>query len=457
MKILLIHPKLEDNFFEDVKLPPLGVAYIAAVLRNSNHDVKILDANISKDQIYDIRKMVAEYSPNIVGISASTSIMQVSIKIANLIRNMSGNIKIILGGVHPTLFPKEVIQESCIDYVVHGEGEETIVELVTAIEKSKEPAGILGVAYKNKGEIIVNGPRPFIKDLDKLPFPAYDLLLINEYYSPQISKIPFTSMITSRGCYYHCIFCDTHVVFGRKYRFNSPERSIKELKYLINTFKVKEIMFKDSDFTLNQERVEELCELMIRERINIRWSCNGRVGGVSLALLNKMRKAGCRLVQYGVESGDEEILDTLKKQITIKQVKETFSMSKKAGLKTVANFMIGNPGETKESIEKTIKLVREIKADFCNFKFITPFPGTELYNMACQNGWLLDNFDPLNLIENKCVMNATKMSTKELQQMLKKLYRSFYLRPSYILGRVFTLSFHEWRMNLKGVFRILKL
>ena len=456
-RTLLIYPKLECALFKDVKLPPLGIAYIAGVLRKADHEVKLLDGNILKDQLKDIKKAVIEYSPGIVGISASTSVMRVSMEIAQLVKDIDKNIKIMMGGVHPTLFPKNVIHGPCVDYVVYGEGEETVLELIEAIREKKEQQNILGVVYKKKREIIKNAPRPLIKNLDNLPFPAYDLLPMKEYCSPQILKTPFTSMITSRGCPYQCIFCDAGVVFGKKYRFYSPERTVKEIKYLINRFNIKEIMFKDSDFTLHKGRVEAFCDLMIDEGLNLLWSCNGRVGTIDKALVKKMKKAGCRLIQYGVESGDQEVLNTLKKGIKVEQIKETFKISKEAGLKTVANFMVGNPGETEESIQKTIKLVREIKADYGNFGFVTPFPGTELYTMACKNNWLLENFDLLSMKSEKCVMNATKMNTQKLQQMLSKLYKSFYFRPGYILSRGVTLSPYEWKMNIKGLFRILNI
>lgn len=456
IKVLLIHPKFEDIFYEDLKLPPLGLAYIAGNLRRANYDVRILDADLSINQMEDVRKTSEEYMPDIVGISVSSSVMKASLKIARILKNINRDIRIIFGGVHPTLFPKEVANENCVDYVVHGEGEETVVELVQSIEKSKEIIDVLGVAYKNKGKVIVNDPRPLNENLDRLSFPAYDLLPINSYFHSQISKKPFISMITSRGCPYKCIFCDAHVVFGRRYRFNSPERTVSEIKYLIRNFKVKEIIFKDSEFTLNQERVENLCDLIKKEKINVKWSCNGRIGGVTLPLLKRMKEAGCRLISYGVESGDQKILDILKKQITVEQVIETFRMSREAGLKTVAHFMIGNPDEDQKTIEKTIKLAIEIKADYGSFEFTKPFPGTEIYNLAQKNGWLLKNFDPLNIRTDKCVMNATRMNINELQQMLKKAHRSFYLRPSYILKRFFTLNPYEWKKNFYGVLKVLK-
>lgn len=457
MKVLLIHPKLEGDFFEGVMHPPLGLMYIAEVLRCEQYDVKILDAGLFKDQMQEIDNIVREYEPDVVGLSVSTSVMRTSCEIAEHIKDICKEAKIIFGGVHPTLFPRDVIKEHGIDYVVYGEGEKTILELLKAIEVSKEPSEIKGIAYRRNGESIVNAPRSLIGNLDELPFPAYDLIPLKKYFSPQSIKKPFMSMITSRGCPYKCIFCDVHAVFGRKYRFHSPERVVEEMQYLIDRFHIKEVMFKDSEFTLRQERVEKICDLILEKKISIVWSCNSRVGSVSLPLLQKMRRAGCRVVQFGVESGDQKILDVLKKRITIEQIKETFRSSRKAGLKTLAAIMIGNPGETKRSIEKTVELIREIKPTYSKYTFLTPFPGTELYSLAYQNGWLLDNFDPFSMKFDTCVMNATEMTTEDLQKMFHRLYKSFYLRPAYLFRRVFTLSPYQWKMNLEGFSKIFNL
>ena len=455
MRILLIHPKLENSFFDDIKLPPLGLAYIAGALRESGHDVRILDAILSRDQISDVANAITAYRPHIVGISATSSLVRISGRIARMAKELDPNTVTVLGGVHPTLFPLETMNDPHIDYVIAGEGERSMLGLTSAIAAGEEPAGVRGVVYRRNGEIIMNDPVIPVDDLDELPFPSYDLMPIRKYRSLQISAAPFVTMMTSRGCPYQCIFCNARTIMGGKYRFNSPERIVSEMRYLIERFGIKEILFKDSDFTFDRERVGQICDLILKEGMRVKWSCNGRIGRLGLDLLKKMREAGCRLIEYGIESGDQNILGVLNKKIDIEQVRESFRITRKAGLKTIANFMIGNPGETRESIDATLRIAKEIRPDYCDFSFVTPFPGTKLYDMARQNNWLLDTYDPANIRLDQCTMNATDMSTGELKRMFKKVYRSFYLRPGYILGRMFQLSPYEWKMNILGMLRII--
>jgi anaerobic magnesium-protoporphyrin IX monomethyl ester cyclase len=455
MKILLIQPKFENDYY-DIRLPALGLAYVAGALRAAGYQqVRILDATLSDRPFEDIGKAVREFAPDVAGLSVTTPMLNPSLEVAKMIRETNRSIRIIFGGVHPTLFPADVAREEAVDIVVFGEGEETVVELVKALEDGEEPEGIRGIAYKKKDRVVVNDPRPRIENLDSIPFPAYDLLPVERYSGPQISKTPFLSMITSRGCPYRCIFCDAHLVFGRKYKSHSAERTFQEIQHLIRHFGVKEIMFKDSEFTFDLKRVGELCDRILEEKVKITWSCNGRIGRIDLPLLKKMRAAGCRLIHFGVESGDQKILDILKKQIKIPDILYTFAQCRRARIKTVANFMIGNPGESRESIEKTFALARKLHADYANFGFLLPLPGTELYEMATDNQWFLENYNPLDLRNTSCVMNATTLSTSELEGMLKKALKSFYLRPSYIFRRIFTLSTYEWKMNLRWFFKFI--
>ena len=454
MRIFLVQPKLEHGFFDDIKLPPLGLAYLAAALRQERHDVRIFDGILSRDQFADIRDCMTDFRPEIVGISATSSLVGTAFRIAGLAKTMDPEPWTVLGGVHPSLFPEEVSREAAVDFVVQGEGETSMPALVEALAGGGSPDGLPGIACKSDGRIIANAPPPLVEDLDTLPFPAYDLLDIPSYYSLQIPAHPFASMITSRGCPYRCVFCSARTTMGGKYRCNSPERTVGEIRELVDRFGVKEVLFKDSEFTFDAGRVEAFCDLLLRERFRVRWTCNGRIGNAGPTLLEKMRASGCRCIEYGVESGDEEILRTLDKRITLDQIRETFAQTRKAGLKTIANFMIGNPGETRESVEKSLSLAREIRADYCDFSFATAFPGTRLYDMALENGWLLDNYDPANVRLDQCTMNATQMSTEELRQLLKKAFRSFYLRPGYILSRMATLRPFEWKMNALGLLRV---
>ena len=432
----------------------MGLAFVAAALRRAGHrDIRILDANVSKNPESDIKRALSAYSPDIVGVSLTTPLLKAALQTARLIKSFRQDIKVVFGGVHPTLFPREMAEQESVDYVVFGEGERTIVELADCLLQDKEPEGILGVAFKKGGRVIMNAPRPLIENLDTLPHPAYDLLPFSKYRDPLASHAPCTTMITSRGCPFRCIFCDTGVVLGKKYRAHSAPRVFEEMMILIREFGIKEILFKESEFTLDQDRVSELCGLLIREKAKVNWSCNGHVGRMRFSMLEDMRRAGCRVIQYGVESGDQKILDTLKKGTTISEIIETFEMTRKAGLKTVANLMIGNPGETRESISQTIALTKRIKADFANIQILSPFPGTELYQMAVQNGWFLDGLDLAGLRSDTFVMNATALTTDELRGMFKKMYRSFYLRPSYLLDRMMTLNRHVWKMNFLGLFK----
>jgi len=455
LNILLIHPKLDNSYFSDIRLPPLGLAYVAGALRAEGYDrIRICDANLARHPIPEIEKALAADPPDIVGVSLTTPVFEASREISRLIKARKGDTKIIFGGVHPTLFPQDTAGIETVDFAVFGEGERTAVELIQALELGRDPVDVKGIAFKRDGRIVVNGPRPLIENLDELPMPAYDLLPVRRYSNPQAAHAPLGMMLTSRGCPFRCIFCDNHVVLGKRYRAYSAPRMIAEWRVLVNGFGVKEIMFKESEFTLDRARVREFCELLIREPRKTPWSCNGHVGLMDPDLLRDLRRAGCRLIQYGVESGDQGILDTLKKGITIAQVIETFRMTRKAGIRTVANIMIGNPGDTRETIARTIDLTKRIKADFANIQFCAPYPGTELYRLAAQKGWFLSNEDAFRLRSDSCSMNATNIPTPELRMLFKKAYRSFYFRPAYIRRRIMSLNLEDWRTNVRGMLRL---
>lgn len=457
MKILLIHPKREGGLLEDISLPPLGLAYLAAVLRQAGHGVEILDANIEKDPFRAIRDRFDELRPDIVGISVVSELFRTSLKIAAMAKKALPGVTVILGGSHPTVFPEAVAAERDVDYAVHGEGEDTVVELAAALESGGDLGRIRGIAYKKDGRAVVNPPRPLIQDLDRLPFPAYELLPVARYVPPQVSRPPFMGMITSRGCGYRCVFCDARVVLGERYRFHSPERTMTEIKYLIRMFGVREIMFKDSEFVQNRPRIERLCELLIEARLPVRWICNGRVGRTDPALMEKMKAAGCELIMFGIESGDDDILGRLKKGFDVGQVRRTFRDARAAGLKTSANFLIGSPGETAADVGKSIRLAREIGTDFAYFDFLFPYPGTELYRTALAEGWIAEDFDPSATRVFQSPMNATRMDARELPRLLRRAYRSFYFRPRFILGRVLTLNGVAWKNNIRGALKILRL
>jgi radical SAM superfamily enzyme YgiQ (UPF0313 family) len=454
MKILLVNPH-SQRLSADALLPPLGLAFVAGAAQAARHQVDILDLNLGNGTDVGLRESFYRLHPQVVGITALTTNIKQAWSIAEKVKRFAPQTTVVLGGVHPTLHPRETLSNESVDYVVHGEGEETFVALLRHLEDPWRLAHIAGLAFRQGGEILSTGKRPPIRVLDQLPLPAYELLDMDRYATPQSASRKIAVMFTSRGCPFKCIFCDAHTVHGRGYRCHSPERVIEEIVHLRHLFGTREIFFKDSEFTLNKDRVARICGLILEKTIPIRWNCNARVGSLDLSLLKKMKAAGCRLIQYGVESGDQSILDTLQKGITTQQIEATFQATRQAGILTVANCMVGNPGETRASVDKTLALVKKIRADYINVNFIHPFPGTALYSLARNKNWLPDDYDPLVWKQDQCVMNATRMPTAELKTMVAYLQRGFYLRPSYILKRALSLNLVEWKKSIAGAWRLL--
>lgn len=456
MKILLCQPPITEKNITSFMYPPLGLIALAAYLQQRNHHLLLFDANVEDKPIRGILNLVKTECPQVVGLGVMSVNIDKALLLARMIKSYNQNIIVVFGGVHPTVEPYQTLKNPYVDFIVRGEGELTLAELLDALEKNKKNyEEILGLGFKKKNRIIINSSRELIKNLDYLPIPAYHLLKIQKYRAPYTSRTPFTIMTRSRGCPFLCTFCGVTKMFGRQYRVQSPKRSIKEIEYLINQFGIKEIGFKDSEFTLNQKNVEDFCDLLIEKKYNLEWGCNGRVNHMNYALLNKMKKAGCTAITYGIESGDQKILDIMKKQIIIQQVTNAVRMTKKVGIKTIGNFMIGNPGDTKESIIKTIEFAKELKLDYAYFGFTTPFPGTELREQALIGDWILDKRMKAIKYED-CIMNATFLKTQELKTYLNKAYRSFYFRPSYVLTRLSKLSRNELYNSFKGAFSIIK-
>jgi radical SAM superfamily enzyme YgiQ (UPF0313 family) len=453
MKITLINPSPE--IWIEARTLPLGLAYIAATLEKEGHKVEVIDLTIEKREPDD---------PDLVGITATTPLIHEAWEIAKRVKEAGA--LTVLGGPHPSSLPGESLSKPYVDFVVRGEGEITMKELCRTLEakgiserkKSSEHLlkGIKGISYRKEGKIIHNPDRPYLKDLDSLPFPAYHLFPpLKDYTSPQPllgGRIPAANIITSRGCPYNCNFCYKGT-FGNFWRARSPENVIEEWSYLIRELKVKEIGIQDDLFNLDRERCLKICRLIRKERLNVPWSTpNGlRADRVDKELLLEMKRAGCYRVAFGVESGDQGILDRIGKKIFLEKIKEAFRLTKEVGLKTIAFFMMGNLGETRETMEKTIKFARELKPDYAQFSAATPFPGTALYQEIKEKGkFLIEDWKEYSQFESTSYFEYEAINQELVEEMLKKAYRQFYLRPGYLLR--FLLKGQTWR-NLPRVFK----
>ena len=385
----------------------------------------------------EIKKETERFTPDIVGITAMTPTIQSGVQTAKVIRSVTSAM-IVMGGPHPSIMPEETASLDEVDVVVRGEGEQTMSELVKAIEMGGGFKKVKGITFSSNKKIINNPPMPLINDLDTIPFPARDLLPMGRYKQHIGHPKSFATMITSRGCPNNCIYC-TKAIFGRKYRFRSANNVIEEINQVITKYKVKDIVFYDDAFTAHKGRVETLCENLMDAGIDIRWKCESRVDTVELELLEKMRNAGCHVIAYGVESGNNRLLRTLKKRITTKQIEETFKITKDVGIETLAYIMIGIPGETKATIKKTLDFTIKLDPDYVQFSIATPYPKTELYEIALKDGHLKsDKWAKFAYAGDSAtpVMRTESLDHEELNLELKRMIKKFYLRPRYIVKQI---------------------
>lgn len=453
MKVVLINPPQFTTYSQ----PPMGLALMAAVLEKEGYQVTILDANALRLKPMDIARYVSDV--NVVGLTAMTPTIGAAISIARYLKQADPNLTIILGGAHATLLPEETLAAAPeIEVIVRGEGEQTIVDLLPALEHKKPLDNIPGISYRRDGRVVNNPTRSTNVDLDFLPFLAYHLLPWQRYkpHPPHGRAHPFAAVITSRGCPYQCSYC-SKPIFGSKFRAQAPERVVEEVAYYQERFGIREIAFYDDVFTLNKKRAYAIADQMMRVGVKIHWTCETRVNLVDKELLHQMKQAGCYAIAYGIESASQDILDTLNKDITLEQVEEAVGMTQEVGLQTIGYFMLGSPGESPGTISKTIQFAKGLKLDFAQFSVTTPFPGTRLYELYLE-GKKVDSIPWESFIYAGTdgrvtpVFENSQLSRSDLNYWVKRAYKEFYLRPSYLWQRIRQIhSIGDLRVNIQGL------
>ncbi len=467
MKVLLINPPIKNlittNIPKVVDLergynPPLGLLYLASYAQKyTDYEIEVLDTIVEKLDYPGIEERIREINPDLVGIQAMSFTLIDALLCTRIVKKIDKGISIVFGGPHPTIFPQETINLKEVDYVVVGEGEVTFKELLENIDSPKRLKEVKGLVYKENGKVIDTGPREFIEDLDTLPFPARELTPYKEYYSLIAKKSPITTMITSRGCPYRCLFCDRPQL-GKRFRARSAENVVDEMEECLR-MGIKEILIYDDTFTVNRERVLSICAKILKRRLKIGWDIRARVDNVDREMLERLKEAGCERIHYGVEASSQRILDILRKEITLKQVENAFRLTKEAGIATLAYFMFGSPTETKEEIRNSIGLAKELRPDFVHFSITTPFPATDLYHLGLKKGILKRDYWK-NFAQNptKDFMPSLweeNLLREDLTQLLKQAYKGFYIRPRYIVRELMkTRSILELRKKIKAGLRL---
>jgi magnesium-protoporphyrin IX monomethyl ester (oxidative) cyclase len=478
MKVLLINPP--QIFFPGSDQPagnlPLGLMYIAAVLDKAGYKTEILDSFINSNSLkkngeitkvgmpFDqIKQEICRRKPDIVGIAGPfTCQIENSLEISNLIKQIDPSILTVVGGPHVTTVPKEFLEEAKnVDIAVAGEGEYAMLDIAQYFEGKKQLSEILGIAYRKNGEIRVTSGRPFIKNLDELPYPAYDLVNMELYLNPK--KIGYRSfrnraisMITSRGCPFDCCFCSVHLHMGREFRANSASYVINHVQYVVEKFNVKNIFFEDDNLTFDLARFEAICDGLVAKEIRIGWETpNGvRADCLDFNLLKKMKKSGCKSVFFGVESGVQKILDkVICKSLDLDRVVEVAKICRDIGLKTGAFYIIGFPGEKKEDMQKTVDFALRLKRDFdvgMHLFYATPSFGTRLYKECKAKGYIQENLSwnsfaearqpkgmPLISTQDFTPEEVKEIATKALQEYKKLSLLNNIKNPGKTLNTVF--------------------
>ncbi len=365
--------------------PPLGLAYLAAVVESEGHSVALFDLGLEPDSPieHDVER-VAAYSPDLVGFTAMTNNYHSAEQTIASLKERVG-CPIVVGGPHATVFPERVVADPHIDYVVYGEGERTLCELVQAISSMgpAPSAGVLrsinGLCFISGGQVIRNPARPLISDLDSLPFPARHLLDLSRYPLYALNGERMVTLLSSRGCPYDCSYCFKGIM-GRTYRQRSPENVVAEIRSLIDEYGYRNFYFIDDLFTLDRQRLAAITRRIMEARLDIRWQCLARVDRVTPDLLELMYRSGCRQIHYGIESGNPDILRAVGKKITLAQVRKAVAWTAQAGILAKGYFMLGLPGDTERTVRQTVAFATELGLDQAMFSLTTPFPGTRLWD-----------------------------------------------------------------------------
>lgn len=434
-------------------VPPYDLTMIGAYIRDIA-DVEILDGNATNLGIEDIKKYIKKSRPEQVIFSNSTPTIDSDLKIAKISKEVNPAIITITFGPHIATFAHELLKDcEYLDVAVIDEPELTIYEI---IEKG-HIKNVEGTIIKDKTKIINQGKRKPLDDLDKLHFPAHDLLDLNLYKMPYAKRCPVVVTMTSRGCPGKCIFCCSWLI-SKKFLPRSPEHVLKELRFLSEELNVHEIKFWDDTFTYDMKRALTICNMIKSEKLDISWVCNTRVDKVNRELLKTMKEAGCHTICLGVESGDDKILKLIGKEITTSQIKDAFGHSKSVGLDTVGFFMLGHPVDTIETMQNTINFANILNPDYASFNIVVPFPGTPLFKMAMEKR-LLKTFDWSKYESTSYpVYEPESVSCEAIWLMFNKAYKEYYIRPKYIIKRLRKLrSFSNLGRDINSFFGLLKM
>jgi len=430
---------------------PIFLGYAAAQLKEAGHKVTYIDSVILDLNMEKTLVEAGKIAPDAVFMETTTPSILADYKCLAALKEAT-DAKIVVGGPHATYFHKTVLQEcSAIDVVARHEFDTKIAGVVTNLA---DLSGVKGITYRDGKDIIDNGDGELCENLDAIPLPDREVVPWQWYLEAWYSRRPFMNMMTSRGCPYRCSFCLwPQSMYGHNQRLRSLDNVFSEIHHLIDRYGVREINIDDGTFTINRKRVMEFCRRIKEEKINVIWTCNGRVDNLDDEMLAEMKQSGCKMIRLGVESGSQEVLDKIKKGLTIEKIEEGIRRVKKSGIQALGGFMFGFPYDSKESVEQTIAFAKKLSPDQVQFSINMCYPGTSLYEYAVENDLLLaKSFKEFDMTHGP-VVKTQDLERHELEHILARAYREFYFRPKFVLQTILHLRDMD---EIKRVLRSLK-
>jgi len=428
-----VHPFLRETNVSGI-YPPLGIAYLAAAARRAGHGVSIVDAHANDLDHSSVLRALKHIAADVVGLTSTTFNWPVVTELARRLRQEREDLPIWVGGPQLSLYARECMAEPAVDVAVVGEGDETLVELLSRLADGEDCAGVAGTIVRREDELVHGPDRPPVEDLDGLPFPALDLLPLQRYRSLDLPT-PFVSMVTSRGCPFRCRYC-SQVYVGGTYRAHGPARVVAEMTRAVRRFRAREIVFFDETFTLDDSWVQAVCEGILAADLDVPWNVRTRVDRLDGETLLAMREAGCCSIHVGIEAGTDRVQRLMNKKLDLSGVGDALHAARRFGIETRGYFMLGYPGETRDEIEQTLQLSQDLPLDWASFTITTPLPGTGIYEDLVRGGesggdyWR--DYSQGRVSEPPGYFTSDGLTAADLEGLLSEAYRRFYLRPSLL-------------------------
>lgn len=462
MKVLISNPPWPGEGFgarSDVRWPhkrsdkfieyPIYLAYLVAIIRESGFDVVFLDAILEELGIDQFARRAEEIAPDLAVLESSTPSIDYDLQSAAALKARLPRIKTVLVGSHPTVYHRQIMAENPgLDAICRGEFDYTVRDLVRVSAAGRSWEEVEGLTWRDGEEIRVNPDRPPIEDLDQLPFPARDLVASPFYRQGTFRGKNPTTVVTSRGCPFRCTYCLwPNTLYGHKFRARSAGNVVDELEEAVARYGVDEVYFDDDSMALDRERMLEICRLIVERGLKFEWISQCRVDSMDEEVLRAMKRAGCRYIRFGVESGSPRMLKLMKKGITTERAMETFRLARKVGIRTQAFFLFGIPGENEESVRETIEFAKKLRPGSAQFAVAIPHPGTELFRVATEEGWIrYQKWEDFSSCRG--MLETPEFPLDAAEKARIRAYREFYFRPAFFLQTA--LSINNWA-DLKSV------